>query len=245
MDIIGAGHTLSGLGSGAVGIVNESVEVRKIGKRVTELLKQNGQDSLYLQIDKADSYKGENYIMRVRQANQTGCKMYIEIHLNKTTGADGTEIYTYNANELPEAVRILDNFKKLGFKNRGIKKGNHLYVINNTKMKSMLIECFFCDSQKDVGLYNKVGVEGIAVAIAEGVLGREIKSETLEVQNKPMPLKVIHDMVAMGIKDGQIYPVKEFHNGDLITVQRIVNRLGEIDVNGVKAYITMGYTGER
>lgn len=75
---------------------------------------------------------------------------------------------------------------------------------------------------------------------------QEIKNAIKAPANTVMPLKVIHDMVAMGVdKNGQIYPVKEFRKNDLITVSRIVNRLGEIDINGVKAYITMGYTTNR
>lgn len=75
---------------------------------------------------------------------------------------------------------------------------------------------------------------------------QEIKEAIKTPINTVMPLKVIHDMVAMGINDkGEIYPVKEFRKGDNITVRRIVNKLGELEINGVKAYITMGYTASR
>jgi len=66
------------------------------------------------------------------------------------------------------------------------------------------------------------------------------------INGKIRPLKVIHDMVAMGLDNkGMIYPVKEFYTGDLITVIGEVNRLGIIDINGVRAYITLGYTSKR
>ena len=39
---INDGHTKSGVGSGAVGIINESVETRKVGQIVRQLLAENG-----------------------------------------------------------------------------------------------------------------------------------------------------------------------------------------------------------
>ena len=39
---INCGHTLEGPGSGAKGILNESIETRNVGERLIRLLKNNG-----------------------------------------------------------------------------------------------------------------------------------------------------------------------------------------------------------
>ena len=89
----------------------------------------------------------------------------------------GTEIYTWGGEQLPEATRILNNITALGFNNRKIKDGSNLYVIRNTKAKAMLIELFFIDSV-DVELYKKVGAERLSSAIAEGITGKTIPNNS-------------------------------------------------------------------
>ncbi|MBC8061847.1 MAG: LysM peptidoglycan-binding domain-containing protein, partial [Clostridiaceae bacterium] len=61
---------------------------------------------------------------------------------------------------------ILPEIVKLGFKNRGVKDGSRLFVINRTKMPAILIECAFCDSPKDMGNYD---TDKMAEAIFMGV----------------------------------------------------------------------------
>ncbi|WMJ80987.1 N-acetylmuramoyl-L-alanine amidase [Clostridium sp. MB40-C1] len=176
---VAAGHTLRGSGSGAVGFLNESVEVRKIAVKVADLLKSAAHEVLYLQIDKADSYKGENYKTRVQRANEWGANLYVEIHLNKTEGGYGSEIYTYNGSNLTKAVNVLSNLAELGFRNRGIKNQN-LYVIKHTRCEAMLVECCFCDSPIDYKLYNP---DLIAKAIAKGIAGQALSTSTTKAVN--------------------------------------------------------------
>lgn len=50
--------------------------------------------------------------------------------------------------------------------NRGVKERRDLYVINNTNMKAILVECAFCDSKTDMTGYSE---EGMAEAIFKGL----------------------------------------------------------------------------
>lgn len=63
----------------------------------------------------------------------------------------------------------------LGFKNRGLKITDGLYVLNHTKAKAILIEVCFVDDKDDYNLYKKVGYKKVAEAIAEGIVGHVIK----------------------------------------------------------------------
>lgn len=226
---------------GAHGIVDEVIEDRKIKDAVIKYLKQLGYE--VLDVTPEESYidtSTEDLIFGVSRANVWGSDYFCSVHLN-AGGGQGTEVLYESDKGKEIAERISAKIASLGFKNRGSKPNTRgLYELRKTNAVANIIECFFSDSQVDVNLYKKVGVDAIALAIAEGITGQKI------VVTKPMPLKVTNDMVAMGLdKNGQIYPVKEFKKNDLITVSRIVNRLGEVDINGVKAYITMGYTTTR
>jgi hypothetical protein len=59
----------------------------------------------------------------------------------------------------------------LGFKSRGVKQGDHLFVLKYTQAPAILIELFFIDSKADVELYKKIGDMGMVTAIASAILG--------------------------------------------------------------------------
>lgn len=167
------GHTLTGAGSGAIGIVSESIVVRKIGNRLREYLKSQGHTVVNCTVDKANSQA--EYLRRaVKIANDARCDMFISIHLNcANKKAKGCEVYTYRGKEIKQAKESLKNLASLGFtmrKGEGAdycKDGSNLYVLHNTNMTAYLIEVFFCDNKEDVNLYNKVGVGAIARALAK------------------------------------------------------------------------------
>ena len=116
---------------------------------------------------------------------------YIAIHLNAfNNNAYGTEVYTYGGKEFTEARNVLANIVALGYSNRGIKDGSRLYVIKNTSMKSMLVECCFIDNQSDMGRYN---ADNFANAIVKGITGTTVESDTPseEIKNKPYEYGVV------------------------------------------------------
>lgn len=113
------------------------------------------------------------YLAAVAEAaNSGGLDWFISIHFNASArhAGQGVEIFTYEGRQYMEALSICSNIAELGFRNRGIKKGNHLYVIRNTKAKAMLIEVCFCDNKEDVDTYRRSGSEqAIAQAILNGI----------------------------------------------------------------------------
>lgn len=170
------GHTLKGYDTGAIGNgLKEQDITRKVGKIVTSKLRALGHKVIECAIDSANSVD-ESLSYRVNKANSNNVDLFISIHVN-AGGGQGTEIYTWGGEQLPEATRALNNITALGFNNRGIKDGSNLYVIRNTKAKAMLIELFFIDSV-DVELYKKVGAERLSSAIAEGITGKTIPNNS-------------------------------------------------------------------
>lgn len=63
------GHTLSGPGCGAVGIINESEQTRKVGNALRSYLKANGINAINCTVDYA-STTSESLSLVVQQANR-------------------------------------------------------------------------------------------------------------------------------------------------------------------------------
>lgn len=179
-----AGHTLKGAGSGAVGVLNESVETRNIVKELNALLKAGGHTVVDCTIDSAASQNA--YLQKVVEyANRQDLDYFISVHLNKTKGAKGTEVYTYEGRQFDDALEVCKNIAELGFVNRGVKKGTGLYVVRKTKAKAMLIEICFVD-EPDASQYKKIGAKKIAEAIYKAIVDTNIPKPSKPVQ-KPKP----------------------------------------------------------
>lgn len=151
--VINAGHTKMGKGTGASAILNESIETRKIAYQVMNLLADTNHEIIPAVFDKSNNNPKE----AVDLANKNKADLFISIHLN-AGGGQGVECYTWKGEKLSLAEKICENISKLGFKNRGVKDGSHLYVIRKTKCKSILIECCFVDNTKDYEIYNSSDV---------------------------------------------------------------------------------------
>lgn len=172
---INYGHAASGAGTGAVGLLNESNENRNVGKEVVRLLKENSSHTVIV----ADYNGSNNYVDSVNYANNQKADLFVSIHFN--SGANdkngdgkscGTETLVYNTSyKHDEAKRIHANIVKLGYRDRKIKSRSDLYVLKNTKMNALLVECCFVDDRDDVNLYN---YKTMAKAIAEGILNKSI-----------------------------------------------------------------------
>ena len=164
---INCGHTLTGAGSGAVGIINESEHTRLVGRALTAKLQTAGHKVIDCTVDK--SAATEDYLAGVVQmANQQDLDWFISVHFNASgTGQGrGSEVYTYKGRQYPDAINICQNLEKMGFKNRGVKEGSGLYVIKKTKAKAMLIEVCFCDNPEDIRIYEEAGgADAVAQAI--------------------------------------------------------------------------------
>lgn len=167
---VNCGHTHSGPGYGALGLINESEHTRQVGYALMEKLMSKGITVVDCTVNQAPTNKAHLEEI-VRLANAEELDWFISIHFNasKSHAGRGIEIFTYRKKEYSEAKEICANMEKLGFRNRGIKGGGHLYTVRNTIAKAMLIEVCFCDNQEDVKLYEEVGTDKVAQAIADGI----------------------------------------------------------------------------
>ena len=179
-----AGHCLSGkTACGAVGLLDESKENRLITAEVIRLLKADG-NTVYDCTNDTASSVNENLRKIVDKCNAHSVDLDVSIHLNsgrkdkKGDGSvGGTEIWVTASSGIKKTAssRILKNMATLGFKNRGIRITDGLYVLNHTKAKAILIEVCFVDDKDDYNLYKKVRYKKVAEAIAEGIVGHTIK----------------------------------------------------------------------
>lgn len=187
---INCGHTITGPGYGAVGIIKESEYTRKLGYAVMEKLRTRGMEVIDCTVDKAETNR--SYLnLAVNLANKENLDWFISIHFNASSSHEGRgiEVFTYQGKKYPQAVKICENVEKLGFKNRGVKDGSELYTIKNTKAKAMLIEVCFCDNREDMVLYHQVGVSVMADAIVGGLLDNLVTSINTSYEKKEMSLE--------------------------------------------------------
>lgn len=168
---IHAGHNPDGkTASGAVGIVKESTEARKIKEEVIKQLKALGHTVYDCTVDNGTS-QSDVLNKIVAKCNAHDVDLDVSIHLNAgSASANGTEVLLYSASDfkVKTANAILGNFEKLGYKSRGIKYRTDLYFLRKVKAPAMLIECFFCTNADDVARYVPADIAG---AIVVGIVG--------------------------------------------------------------------------
>lgn len=161
---------------GAVGILDEQAEVRKIYNALVPKLQAQGHTVVNCNSD-AYSVSGE-LSEGTNKANSNGCDVYITIHMNASGGAgNGTEVWLYdgsNGTMNSIADNICNNFAKKGFQNRGRKYNTGYHDLNASTMPAMIVETLFCDNSHDADLYNSLGPSGIAELIAKGIAGQTV-----------------------------------------------------------------------
>lgn len=197
---INAGHSKSGTASGAMGFFSESVNTRIIVNRVINILTDLGNTVINCTVDNANSVH-EHLKNVVTNSNKQWTKCFISVHFNASNGyGHGVEVYTYKGAHLAEANNILNNIASLGFTNRGIKDGTHLYEVKNTTAPAVLVECCFCDNQQDFEIY-KNHIEDMARAIAYGIIGKEFEQMSEKASTTEFE-KSRKNLMEMGITDG-------------------------------------------
>ena len=166
---INCGHTVSGQpGCGAVGLIDESVETRNVGKALMNLFRNGGHTVIDCTNDYASS-TSQNLASIVTLANRQPLDLFVSIHFN-AGGGRGTEVWTYGGQKFSEAVNVCNKLASLGFNNRGVKDGSGLYVVRRSNAKAMLIEVCFVDTD-DADKYKKLGCKKIAEAIYSAITG--------------------------------------------------------------------------
>lgn len=182
--IIGAGHTPSGTyGCGAVDKLDESKCTREIAPKIVSLLNSNGKTASYSVIEEGNPES--SYSMgstpdcktRITNANEDGCGMYVEIHLNASGGTGVEVLLPSNASSSTSGTatnicaKVAEAF---GYPNRGIKTRDDLTIFKYAEVPAMLIECGFVDSS-DADIYD---ADKYASTIASVLSGTDISGGT-------------------------------------------------------------------
>lgn len=193
---------------GARGIRQEDHLTMEVGTRVISKLKSLGHQVINCKPSRASSV-GNSLQQRCNIANFNRVDVFVSIHFNSfNRQVNGTEIFTGSDTGRRIAQPVLDNIVKLGFFNRGVKSGLHLYVVKNTNMPAILVECCFCDAQQDMNRYNP---DTLSDAIVRGLTGQTApkpdeaeKKTILELQKALNRLKIRDDNSKPLVEDGII-----------------------------------------
>lgn len=170
-----AGHCPQGKGaSGAVGLLQESVEDRKVKNRVISALKNAGH-TVYDCTCEENTTQSGCLKKIVAKCNAHSVDLDASIHLN-AGGGSGVEVWCYDSKTAPIASQICVNVSNaLGIPNRGVKYSKSLYVLKHTKAPALLVECCFVDSQND---YSKWNADKCGDAIASAIAGKTVQGNT-------------------------------------------------------------------
>lgn len=131
------GHGV-GQDRGAVGFIAEETIINSVGSLVVNKLNALGHTVIEVRPTSASSVS-DSLSQRCQKADNNNVDLFVSLHANAGGGV-GTEVFTYNAKEVPEARAVLNNIAGLGFTNRGIKDGSGLYVVKHPSATAMLIE---------------------------------------------------------------------------------------------------------
>lgn len=188
---IHAGHNPKGkVACGAVGLIDESTEARKVKDKVIQYLRKAGHIAYDCTCENGTS---QNDVLQkiVKKCNANNVDMDVSIHFNsgasdkkgngKSTGVE-VLIYSNKSKAKDEAERICNKLAKIGFKNRGVKVNDDLYFLRKAKAVSLLIEVCFVDDADDVEIYLD-NVDAIAKAIAEALINKTISSSTTKTSS--------------------------------------------------------------
>lgn len=176
-----AGHNSGPGDTGATGFDFEDALTFKLAAELKSLLQAAGHKVTLCSVPKSKSL-GESLKARVAIANAARADLYVSLHFNKflegknsTKNPMGSEIYVASDRGRKVAQKIIPQLTKLGFKihdapgSSGVKEAGY-YVLIHTDMPAILIESFFLDSEADYAVFMKIGIKGLAAAIAAGLL---------------------------------------------------------------------------
>lgn len=170
--VISSGH--SRFVSGAVGILNEVTEARRVVPRVAQHLRSAGATVSEFH-DDVSRTQSANLGAIVAYHNRQTRDLDVSVHFNafqRTEGPRGTEVL-HRSNQAVAARVSRAMAQAAGFINRGAKTRTDLSFLNRANRPAILLEVCFVDSGADAALYNR-HFEDICRAIAESILDRAV-----------------------------------------------------------------------
>lgn len=175
-----AGHNPDGkTACGAIGLIRESTEARKVKDLVIAYLRKQGH-TVYDCTEENGTSQNDVLAKIVKKCNEHKVDLDVSIHFNAARNdyvgdgkTGGTEVLVFNTTgtSYKYAVNICNEIAKLGYRNRGVKVNSGLYVLKNTNSQAILIECCFVDDKDDINLYD---ADKMAKAIVKGITGQEV-----------------------------------------------------------------------
>lgn len=155
--------------TGAVGIKREDDLNRETAFILAQKLKTAGYEVLVFTPSKVFSVENSLHL-RCKQSDLWGADLFVSIHHNSfNSKAYGAECFAISQTGRKFAKKIQSRLTNLGFYDRGVKDGSHLFVLRKTQAPAVLVESFFVDSKKDCDLFETLGTKRIAEAIYEGI----------------------------------------------------------------------------
>ncbi len=213
---VSAGH--GGKQSGAVrGNLIEKNFTLDIANRLAKLLKDAGHTVVQNRTTDVDCLPKKT----VQLANASGADLFVEIHLNAfvLSSAKGCEVFYYKGDSKGQklATDICKSISGLGYANRGAKANTSYYVIKNTKMTAILVECCFISNPEDMSRFN---AEKMAKAIYDGI-----------VQTYPAVKTTPPTTTAPTTKSTKIYKVQVGAFENKSNAEQLVNKLKKAGYN--------------
>lgn len=168
---IDPGHNCPPKDTGAVGYLNEEKVAAEVSKLLKDELIARGHQAILTHATDGNSVT-TSLSERCCQSNDYEPDLFVSVHCNacQTTQLPmGSEVFIGSSKTTAVATRVCSSLEGLGFKNRGVKDGDRLFVLKYTDAPAILIELFFIDSQYDVNRYKRLGAAKLAKAIAEAL----------------------------------------------------------------------------
>lgn len=250
---IDMGHPLKGPGSGAVGIVSETVINRQIGNLVISGLKALGHTVVNCTCNSATS-SNDSLGQVIANANNGGVQEFISIHLNDdgAGGKGGVEVLINHWGDRSEqlARKVQAAMAALGYSDRGVRcakeyLGYNLAVLHQTKMPAILVECGFVDVQADCDRFN---AQKVANAIILGITGQQTSTLT---PSKPIAntntKAITQGIVTASVLNVRTGPGTTFNvvgkllNGQVVRVGRTENGWSNIYYEKISGWASQQY----
>ncbi|MTJ54141.1 cell wall hydrolase [Anabaena sp. UHCC 0253] len=212
--------------TGANGIKSEDRLTTEVGNKVIDKLKSLGHTVIPCKPNSARTVS-QSLGSRCNIANSNRVDVFVSIHFNAFNGkANGAEIFAMSDAGRKIAQPVLNEIIKLGFFNRGVKNGSHLFVLRRTNMPGILVECCFIDSAKDMQIYDG---EAMANAIVAGLTGKVAATPV-----SPKPINPPPNVPANPVPNAPVNTItgeEENKDKSILRLQQTLNRLKITDRN--------------
>lgn len=162
---LNAGHGGSDPGAVANGLREKDINLTTV-LACNEVLARHGVKTVLSR----SKDEAESLAEIVSEAEASKADLMVSFHAN-AGGGDGFEAFYYTTSAKGKKIAQLGEkyVKAIGQNSRGLKSGNHLYVIKNTSMPAVLFESFFLDNATDKKIGDTVAEQkafGVAYALA-------------------------------------------------------------------------------